>query len=163
ELGVTPQAVQTLLSRARRALRDELELGMTCAHARRVALRHLNSVALRAERWPLQRHLRKCANCATCDGRTPTTPIVCAVWVGTPPGTAGVQAPAAVEVPSTHSEATPDTAVSMVLPDSADPTAAPQDSASAVVGNADSAAADSPPVDGTADPAVDTSGTPPSD
>ena len=81
QLGVTEAAVQTLLTRARRALRDELELGMTCAHSRRVALRHLNGVALRDERRALQRHLRRCAECATFVGRTPRTPVTRMLWL----------------------------------------------------------------------------------
>src|SRR5438477_5019317 len=81
QLGVTEAAVQTLLGRARRALRDELELGMTCAHARRVALRHLNGVALRDERRGLQRHLRRCADCSTFVGRAPRTPVARMLWL----------------------------------------------------------------------------------
>src|SRR5262249_10142089 len=41
-LGVSEAAVQSLLVRARRTLRDELELGISCSHARRISLRHLN-------------------------------------------------------------------------------------------------------------------------
>jgi len=85
QLGVSEQAAQTLLARARRALRDELELGMTCPHARRVALRHLNGVALREERRALQRHLRKCTDCATFVGRTPRTPVAHMLWLVTLP------------------------------------------------------------------------------
>src|SRR5947207_1778297 len=81
QLGVTEAAVQTLLGRARRALRDELELGMTCAHARRVSLRHLNGIALRDERRALQRHLRRCPDCATFVGRTPRTPVARMLWL----------------------------------------------------------------------------------
>jgi RNA polymerase sigma-70 factor (ECF subfamily) len=69
ELGVSEAAVQTLLTRARRSLRDELELGMTCAHARRVAVRDLNGVAVFDERRALKRHLRRCAECATFVGQ----------------------------------------------------------------------------------------------
>jgi hypothetical protein len=78
---VSEPAVQTLLTRARRALRDELELGMTCSQARRVSLRHLNGVALRDERRALQRHLRRCADCATFVGRTPHTPVARMLWL----------------------------------------------------------------------------------
>jgi RNA polymerase sigma-70 factor (ECF subfamily) len=81
QLGVSQPAVQTLLTRARRALRDELELGMTCSQARRVSLRHLNGVALRDERRALQRHLRRCADCATFVGRTPRTPVARMLWL----------------------------------------------------------------------------------
>jgi RNA polymerase sigma factor (sigma-70 family) len=81
QLGVTEGAVQTLLGRARRALRDELELGMTCSQARRVSLRHLNGVALREERRALQRHVRRCAECATFVGRAPRTPVARMLWL----------------------------------------------------------------------------------
>src|SRR5262249_20864325 len=91
ELGVSEPAVQTLLARARRALRDELELGMTCNQARRVSLRHLNGVALRDERRALQRHLRRCPDCSTFGGRAPRTPLarqLCLAWRApvAPPG-----------------------------------------------------------------------------
>jgi RNA polymerase sigma-70 factor (ECF subfamily) len=81
QLGVSEPAVQALLTRARRALRDELELGMTCAHARRMSLRHLNGVALIDERRALQRHLRRCAECASFVGRTPRTPVAHMLWL----------------------------------------------------------------------------------
>src|SRR4051794_3699492 len=71
KLGVSQAAVQALLVRARRTLRDELELGMSCSQARRVSLRHLNGVAVRDERRALNRHLRKCSDCATFVGRRP--------------------------------------------------------------------------------------------
>src|SRR4029079_16859671 len=81
QLGVSEPAVQALLARACRALRDELELGITCAQTRRIALRHLNGVALRDERRALQRHLRKCPECATFVGRTPRTPVARMLWL----------------------------------------------------------------------------------
>jgi RNA polymerase sigma-70 factor (ECF subfamily) len=71
KLGVSQAAVQALLVRARRTLRDELELGITCAQARRVSLRQLNGVAVRDERRALNRHLRKCNDCVTFVGRRP--------------------------------------------------------------------------------------------
>jgi RNA polymerase sigma-70 factor (ECF subfamily) len=71
KLGVSQAAVQALLVRARRTLRDELELGITCSQARRISLRHLNGVAVRDERRALNRHLRKCSDCATFVGRRP--------------------------------------------------------------------------------------------
>jgi RNA polymerase sigma-70 factor, ECF subfamily len=71
QLGVSQTAVQALLVRARRTLRDELELGITCTQARRISLRHLNGVAVRDERRALNRHLRKCSDCATFVGRRP--------------------------------------------------------------------------------------------
>ena len=85
QLGVSEAAVQTLLARARRALRDELELGMTCTQARRVALRDLNGVAVLDERRALKRHLRRCADCAAFVGRRPRTPVAQVVWIATMP------------------------------------------------------------------------------
>jgi RNA polymerase sigma-70 factor, ECF subfamily len=85
QLGVSEAAVQTLLARARRALRDEFELGMTCAHARRAALRNMNGVALREERRALKRHLRRCAECAVFVGQRPRTPVAQLLWLATMP------------------------------------------------------------------------------
>lgn len=85
QLGVSEAAVQTLLVRARRSLRDELRLGITCAHARRLALRNMNGVALLEERRALKRHLRRCAECATFVGQRPRTPIGQFVWLVTMP------------------------------------------------------------------------------
>jgi hypothetical protein len=45
ELRVTEPAVQAILVRARRTLRDELELGIACSQARRISLRHRSGVA----------------------------------------------------------------------------------------------------------------------
>src|SRR5262249_8611225 len=71
KLGVSEAAVQALLVRARRTLRDELELGISCSQARRISLRYLNGIAVRDERRALQRHLRKCDDCATFVGHRP--------------------------------------------------------------------------------------------
>src|SRR5579862_1678837 len=85
ELGVSEAAAQALLRRARNALRAELELGMSCTQARRTLLRHLNDVATAHERRALQKHLRRCTDCATFAGRPPRTPIAHAVWLVTIP------------------------------------------------------------------------------
>lgn len=85
QLGVSEAAVQTLLVRARRSLRDELELGISCSHARRLALRNMNSVAVLEERRALKRHLRRCSECATFVGERPRTPIGQFVWIVTMP------------------------------------------------------------------------------
>jgi RNA polymerase sigma-70 factor (ECF subfamily) len=68
-LGVTQSAAQTLLAQARRTLREELKLPMTCEQARRLLVRDLNGVASIDERRALQRHIRRCADCATFAGR----------------------------------------------------------------------------------------------
>jgi RNA polymerase sigma-70 factor, ECF subfamily len=85
QLGVSEAAVQTLLVRARRSLRDELELGITCAHARRLALRNMNGVAVLEERRALKRHLRRCPDCATFVGQRPRTPMGQFIWLVTMP------------------------------------------------------------------------------
>jgi RNA polymerase sigma factor (sigma-70 family) len=86
ELGTSEAGVQALLRRARRSLRDELELGMTCVHARRVALRDLNGVAVLDERRALKRHLRRCTDCATFMGHGgPRTPVARGLWLTTMP------------------------------------------------------------------------------
>jgi RNA polymerase sigma factor (sigma-70 family) len=64
ELGITAAAAQALLVRARRELRAELELPMTCEQARRATVRNLNDVATLEERQAIQRHMRRCAACA---------------------------------------------------------------------------------------------------
>src|SRR5581483_11449001 len=69
QLGVSEDAAYAMLRRARNALRAELDLGITCAQARRILLRHLNDVASAHERRSLQKHLRRCADCATFAGR----------------------------------------------------------------------------------------------
>src|SRR5581483_3815796 len=75
ELGVSEAAVQALLARARRALRDELRLPMTCSQARRSIVRDLNGVASLPERQALKKHLRRCGECAEFVGRRPRTPL----------------------------------------------------------------------------------------
>jgi RNA polymerase sigma factor (sigma-70 family) len=85
QLGSSEAGVQALLRRARRSLRDELELGMTCIQARRVALRDLNGVAVLDERRALKRHLRRCAECATFMGQRPRTPVAQGLWLATMP------------------------------------------------------------------------------
>jgi RNA polymerase sigma factor (sigma-70 family) len=85
QLGVSEAAVQALLSRARRTLREELELGITCSQARRISLRHLNGVAVRDERRALHRHLRRCGDCAEFVGRRPRAPLAQLLWLPTLP------------------------------------------------------------------------------
>ena len=85
QLGVSESAVQALLTRARRKLRDELELGITCPQARRISLRHLNGVAARDERRALQRHLRRCGDCAVFVGGRPRTALAYVLWLPTLP------------------------------------------------------------------------------
>ena len=64
-LGLTVAAVETLLFRARRALREELEDGLTCREAELAISRQLDDRLPRNERGALRAHLRKCSDCAT--------------------------------------------------------------------------------------------------
>ena len=63
-LGVTRGRVETLLFRARRALREELEGALTCHLAERAISRRLDGLLCRAERRQLRGHLRSCDDCA---------------------------------------------------------------------------------------------------
>jgi RNA polymerase sigma factor (sigma-70 family) len=63
-LGVSLAAVETLLFRARRALREELEGALTCHQAERAISRRLDGRLGRAERRQLRGHLRGCGDCS---------------------------------------------------------------------------------------------------
>jgi RNA polymerase sigma factor (sigma-70 family) len=65
ELGVSESAVETLLFRARRAMREQLEESITCGEAARAISRQLDRSLPRAERGALRAHLRECEECAT--------------------------------------------------------------------------------------------------
>jgi RNA polymerase sigma factor (sigma-70 family) len=62
--GVTSACVETLLFRARRALREELEGALTCHLAERAISRRLDGLLDRAERRQLRSHLRGCDDCS---------------------------------------------------------------------------------------------------
>ena len=62
--GITIGDVETLLFRARRALREELEGGLTCHLAERAISRRLDGLLGRAERRHLRGHLRDCRDCS---------------------------------------------------------------------------------------------------
>src|ERR687884_2107960 len=64
-LGLSVGAVETLLFRARRALREQLEESLTCHEAELALSKQLDGRLPRAERGPLRAHLRACADCAT--------------------------------------------------------------------------------------------------
>ena len=68
-LDVSVSAVETLLFRARRALREQLEGGLTCSEAEatisRLSQRRLSS----SERGALRSHLRECKECAVLERR----------------------------------------------------------------------------------------------
>jgi RNA polymerase sigma-70 factor, ECF subfamily len=62
-LGLSVSAVETLLFRARRALREQLEGALTCIDAERAISRQADGKLTRAERGALRAHLRECREC----------------------------------------------------------------------------------------------------
>jgi RNA polymerase sigma factor (sigma-70 family) len=69
-LDVSVGAVETLIFRARRALREQLEGGLTCAEAK-VTLSRLEQGKLpSSERGALRAHLRECKDCAVLERRS---------------------------------------------------------------------------------------------
>jgi RNA polymerase sigma factor (sigma-70 family) len=65
ELELSSSAVETLLFRARRSLREQLDGTLTCAEAEQAISRQLDGTLPRYERGPLRAHLRQCPECAT--------------------------------------------------------------------------------------------------
>src|SRR5918992_4719987 len=63
-LDLSVSAVETLLFRARRALREQLEGSLTCGQAEFALSRQLDGRLPRSERGPLRAHLRECGDCA---------------------------------------------------------------------------------------------------
>src|SRR3989440_1527542 len=63
-LEVSTSAVETLIFRARRALREQLEGSLTCGEAEFSISRQLDGRLPRAERGQLRAHLRECSECA---------------------------------------------------------------------------------------------------
>jgi RNA polymerase sigma-70 factor (ECF subfamily) len=64
-LGVSLSAVETLIFRARRALREQLEEGITCREAEFAISRQLDGRLPRREKGALRAHLRECDDCAS--------------------------------------------------------------------------------------------------
>jgi RNA polymerase sigma factor (sigma-70 family) len=64
-LELTETAVETLIFRARRAFREQLEGTLTCAEAERAISRQLDGMLPRRERSGLRAHLRACPECST--------------------------------------------------------------------------------------------------
>jgi RNA polymerase sigma-70 factor (ECF subfamily) len=62
-LGLSLSAVETLLFRARRALREQLEGSLTCTEAERAISRRVDGRLSRAENASLRAHLRECKEC----------------------------------------------------------------------------------------------------
>src|ERR671936_898838 len=64
-LELSPSAVETLIFRARRALREQLESSLTCGEAELAISRQLDGRLSRTEKGQLRAHLRECSECAT--------------------------------------------------------------------------------------------------
>lgn len=68
-LGLSTSAVETLLFRARRAMREQLEGGLSCGEAERALSKRADGELSFSERGPLRAHLRECSECAALDRR----------------------------------------------------------------------------------------------
>ncbi len=64
-LDLSTSAVETLIFRARRALREQLEGSLTCGEAEFAISRQLDNRLPRQEKAQLRAHLRECGECAT--------------------------------------------------------------------------------------------------
>jgi RNA polymerase sigma-70 factor (ECF subfamily) len=64
-LGLSTSAVETLIFRARRALREQLETSLTCGEAELAISRQLDRRLGRQEKAALRAHLRQCPECAS--------------------------------------------------------------------------------------------------
>jgi RNA polymerase sigma factor (sigma-70 family) len=64
-LGLTVSAVETLIFRARRALREQLEGSFTCDEAELAISKQLDGRLSRSDKSQLRAHLRECGECAT--------------------------------------------------------------------------------------------------
>jgi RNA polymerase sigma factor (sigma-70 family) len=64
-LELSPSAVETLIFRARRALREQLETSLTCGEAELAISRQLDGRLGRNEKGALRAHLRQCDECAS--------------------------------------------------------------------------------------------------
>src|SRR3569833_3263266 len=64
-LELSVSAVETLIFRARRALREQLEGSLTCGQAEHFLSKQLDGELVRGERSQLRAHLRECASCRT--------------------------------------------------------------------------------------------------
>src|SRR5919106_2089569 len=64
-LDLSTSAVETLIFRARRALREQLEGSLTCGEAELAISRQLDGRLARQEKGALRAHLRQCQECAS--------------------------------------------------------------------------------------------------
>src|SRR5918911_79986 len=63
-LNLSTSAVETLIFRARRALREQLEGGLTCTEAELAISKQLDGRLGRKEKGQLRAHLRECEECS---------------------------------------------------------------------------------------------------
>jgi hypothetical protein len=63
-MGISVSAVETLIFRARRALREQLEEGITCHEAELAISKQLDQRLSRQDKGALRAHLRECDDCA---------------------------------------------------------------------------------------------------
>jgi RNA polymerase sigma factor (sigma-70 family) len=63
-MGISVSAVETLIFRARRALREQLEEGITCREAELAISKQLDQRLSRQDKGALRAHLRECDDCA---------------------------------------------------------------------------------------------------
>ena len=63
-LGITLGAVETLIFRARQALREQLEGSLACHEAERAVSKQLDGLLARPEKAMLRAHLRQCPECS---------------------------------------------------------------------------------------------------
>jgi RNA polymerase sigma factor (sigma-70 family) len=64
-LGITVAAVETLIFRARRVFREQLEGSLTCSEAERAISRELDGMPAAGDKAALRAHLRSCSACAS--------------------------------------------------------------------------------------------------
>src|SRR5919204_3702477 len=64
-LELSPSAVETVIFRARRALREQLESRLSCGEAELAISQQLDGRLARKEKGALRAHLRECTECAT--------------------------------------------------------------------------------------------------
>lgn len=83
-LDLSVSAVETLIFRARRALREHLDGSLTCDAAELALSRDLDKTLPRAEKGRLRAHLRECADCALDGSRAhrKVEPLVASITTG---------------------------------------------------------------------------------